>query len=412
MTRPMRSTIQCLFALVVLAVTSAGTSLAAEDWPQFRGPNLDGISTASGLLASWPAEGPKKVFEVPLGKGFSGLSIVDGKIYTQLGRDGDELVVALDAATGKEIWRFRTDKERPDGFGDGPRSTPLIEGDRLFTASAFGKLYALDRKSGQQLWSHDLVATFGARVPTWGVSTSPIIEGDRLVFNVGGKADYAVMAFDKSDGKVIWHSGDDQPGYSNPLPITVGGQRLVVIFSGTQVFIQRLDNGEIVWQKPWKTSYDINAASPLFIAPDRLFISSGYDTGSALFALRAADGKIAVDEIWKTRGMKNQFSSSVYRDGYIYGFDNKTFKCIDAKTGEDRWRQGGFGHGSLFFADGHFIVLGDNGKLALIEANPAKYVEKALTEPMKGKHWTVPTLYDGRLYIRNEKSLIALEVGT
>ncbi len=402
----------CQWVCLLTLTASTLPALAAQpqDWPQFRGPNRDGISTEVGLLKAWPAEGPQVAFRVPLGKGFSGLSIVQGRIYTLISQGGSEFLLALEAQTGKEIWRFRTDAERSDNFGDGPRSTPLVDADRVYAVSALGKLYALERASGKLLFSHDLTKEFGGVVPNWGVSASPIVEGNLLLFNVGGKPGFAIVAFDKASGEVKWKTGSDIPGYSNPLAITVGGMRQIIFFSGTQLLAVAPQDGKVLWQQPWKTSYDINAAAPLFIPPNQLFVSSGYDVGATLFAIQVQDGQASAQQVWQNRGMKNQFSSSVFHNGYIYGFDNKTLKCIDVKTGEDKWRTSGFGHGSLFYADGHLVVLGDNGKLALVEATPAGYSEKATAQPLAGKHWTVPTLYGGRLYIRNESELIALQV--
>lgn len=396
-----------LFMLVLIAVAPVA---ASSDWPRFRGPNGDGISHERGLLTTWPESGPEVLFRVPLGKGFSAISAVDGRLYTLFSRQSDEFLAALDAATGKEIWRLRTDDERPDGFGDGPRSTPYIEGERLYAASAFGKLYAVDRESGEVLWKRDLRQDFDAQVPSWGVSASPLIVGEVLIFNVGGKRGHAVMGFDKKTGEVLWHSGSGLPGYSNPLLFEVGGQSLVMIFGGEELLVLKPEDGDIVWRAPWKTSYDVNAAAPVSISPNRIFVSSGYDVGGAVYEFSPGEGGVKAEEVWRSRRIKNQFSSSVYHQGAIFGFDNKNLKCIDAASGEDRWRQGGFGHGSLLLADGHLIVLGDSGELALVEARCDEYVQKASAQPLEGKHWTVPTLYRGILYIRNEEELIALRV--
>jgi hypothetical protein len=184
----------------------------------------------------------------------------------------------------------------------------------------------------------------------------------------------------------------------------------VIFFTGSRLVAVAPDDGKPLWDVRWKTSYDVNAATPIFIPPDRLFVASGYDTGAALFRIEGGGGTARAEELWRTRGMKNQFSSSIYKDGYLYGFDNAILKCLDAATGEERWKARGFGHGSLTYADGHLIVLGDRGDLALVEATPEAYREKGRAAVLSGKCWTVPTLAGGRLYLRNEREIVALDV--
>lgn len=406
----MRSIAFSFVIAVLTALPAVAQSTKPVDWPQFRGPNRDGISTETGLLKTWPASGPKVVWKRLLGSGFSGLTIADGRLFTQFGKGKDEFAIALDAATGKEVWRVLTDANRKDGMGDGPRSTPTVDGERVFVISARGKLHALEKATGKTLWSVDLVQQYGAQIPQWGVSASPLIDGDQLIFNAGGRSGHAVIALDKKNGKLLWHSGTDVPGYSMPILIEAGGVRQVIVFSGTRVLGLAPTDGKILWEEDWQTSYDVNAATPIFLPPDRLFIASGYDTGGAVFQLGAAGGKVTVKDVWRSRDMKNQFSSSVHLDGTIYGFNNKNLQAIDAANGKVLWRKSGLGHGSLLAADGHLIVLGDNGKLVLAEANPTAYVEKAAAQPLTGKHWTVPTLYGGKLYVRNESELVCLDV--
>ncbi|MEM7350421.1 MAG: PQQ-binding-like beta-propeller repeat protein [Acidobacteriota bacterium] len=396
-------------ALSLLCLPLAGDS-ATDDWPGFRGPNRDGISTETGLLTAWPDGGPQQLWKVSVGGGFSGLTAASGKLFTLFSHGGRELVAALDAGSGKVLWRYDLDQERRDRFGNGPRSTPTVEGGMVYAVSALGQLVALKADKGEKVWGHDLRRTFGARIPEWGVSASPVVEGDLLLFDVGGKPGHSIVAFDKRTGEVAWSAETDIPGYALPISFSVGGVRQTVFFTGSNVVAVDPASGKTLWKKAWKTAYDVNAAAPLFIAPDKLFVSSGYDTGATLFRIAAAGGKASATEVWKTRGMKNQFSSSIYHNGYIYGFDNKNFKCIDAATGEDKWRKGGLGHGSLFYADGHLVVLSEGGELLLVKATPKAYTEVASSQVAEGKHWTVPTLYDGKLYVRNEQDLYCLKL--
>ncbi|MEE8522698.1 MAG: PQQ-binding-like beta-propeller repeat protein [Thermoanaerobaculia bacterium] len=364
---------------------------------------------AVGLLESWPEDGPEKLWQVPLGGGFSGLTIVDGRLFTVFSRDRKEIVGAFDAASGEQVWTVAIDRERKDRWGSGPRSTPLYDDGVVYAVSALGHLTALKSADGARLWSRYLQRDLDARVPTWGVSASPIVDGDLLLFNVGGDG-RAVVAFDKKTGDVVWQAGDDLAGYSTPIAFTAAGIRQAVFFSGSKIIAVAPSSGEILWTQRWKTAYDINAATPIFIAPDKLFVSSAQDKGSALFRNFGDEGTLGVTPLWKSAGMQNQFSSSVYHDGYIYGFDDKHLKCIAVRDGEARWRQGGLGHGSLFYADGHLVVLGDGGQLRLIEASPVAVIEKAAGRVANGKHWTVPTLYGGKLFVRNERDLYCFEL--
>ena len=382
----------------------AGIVIAA-DWPQFRGPNRDGISPEPAALKSWPSGGPKVLWKAPLGEGFSQVVSVKGRLYTFAQQGADQVAAAFDGATGKQLWRTKIDREYNDGQGDGPRSTPTVDGDLVYVLSAHGKLAALKTASGQIAWQHDLRSEYGANPPQWGVSTSPLVEGKLLIVNVGGSGNKSIVAFDKTNGKQVWASQADAAGYSAPIAITVRGVRQIIVFTANAILSISPEDGRLFWRSGWKTDYDVNAATPIFFPPDRLFVSSGYGTGSALLQIRRTD----VVEVWRSKGMKNQFSSSVLHDGTLYGFDNATLKAIDAASGAERWKTRGFGHGSLILAGGNLIVLSDRGKLALVQATPEAYRELGSAEVLDGKCWTAPSLADGRLYVRNEEQLIALD---
>jgi outer membrane protein assembly factor BamB len=387
--------------VIGLTVLLAASLATAGDWPQFRGPQRDGVSRETGLLSEWPADGPPELWTVELGGGYSGMAVADGRLFTMFSDGGDEFVVALDVASGKELWRVRAGDKFKDMFGDGPRSTPTVDGERVYAMGAKGKLLALAAADGKELWSHDLVAKYGAESPRWGFSASPIVDGASLLLDVGGADGSSIVAFDTKSGVERWRSQEDKAGYSAPVLVEVGEQRQAIFFTGTRIVSLDPADGELLWKKAWRTSYDVNAATPVFIPPDRLFISSGYDVGGAVYKI----GSAGVEEVWRNREMKNKFHTSVLHDGHLYGFDEKIFKCIDAATGRMQWQVRDFGHGSLIYADGHLIALGDKGLLGLIEATPEAYREKSRAAVLKGKSWTPPTLADGKLYVRDEKVL-------
>lgn len=397
-------------AQVALVALACGGPVLAGDWPQFRGPQRDGISKETGLKRSWEAGGPQVLWRVPLGEGYSGISVSGNRLYTMYARGTGAFAAAFDAASGKELWRYRMSNIWNDRQGDGPRSTPTVDDGVVYAVSAHGVLAALDADDGKLLWRHDLVDEYGARIPRWGMSGSPLVEGRLLLVEVGG-TQALLAAFDKKSGKQIWTSQSGKPGYASPLALTVGGVRQVVLFAGTKLLAVSPEDGRLLWERPWKTSWDVNAAMPVFVAPDKLFVSSGYDVGAQLLRLRVDGRSVRVEELWRSREMKNRFSSSVLHDGHAYGFDEKILKCVDLASGAMVWRARDLGHGSLILADGHLIVMGDRGQLALVEATPEGYREKARAQIFDGKTWTLPTLSGGKLYLRDEHELISLNVG-
>jgi outer membrane protein assembly factor BamB len=403
-------------SLIGLASTMIGWSFngsaleAPDDWPQWRGPNRDGISRETGLLKNWPKEGPKVLWRAPSGEGYAAIVIAKGRGYTMIGQSGNEFLICFDPANGKEVWRLKTDGIFYNDQGNGPRSTPVVDGDFVFGLSGNGKLHAANVKDGKAVWSHDLSGEYGGKIPTWGISTTPLVEGEMLIVDVGGKSGHSVMAFDKRSGKVLWKSESDTPGYSAPIAITVSGVRQVLVFTGSGLVSVAPADGKFFWRYDWETRYDVNAATPVFIPPDKIFISSGYGKGAALLQTQAGNGKATMQEVWKSREMKNHFSSSILHNNYLYGFDDAFLTCLDIASGQPKWQQRGFNKGSLLYADGHLIVLGEYGNLALVEATPAGYKEKASVQVLKGKSWTMPTLANGKLYLRNQSEMLCLEV--
>ncbi len=403
-----------------------GVSVAgASDWPQWRGPNRDGISRQTGLLKEWPDGGPRVLWRVPLGEGFSGISVARGRVYTMFSEEDGEFVICLDASNGKEIWRFRSDSTYYEyEGGNGPRATPTIDGELLFTVSAKGRFYALSSVSGKKVWSYDLIKDFKSYMPKWGFSSSPLVEGNLLLVEVGGNNGKFIVAFDKTNGDVLWSSHTDKLGYASPISVTIGGVRQLIVFAGLGLLSLSIDDGEMLWSYPWRTGrFDVHAATPIFIAPDRIYISSGYGSGAAVVQVNVMNAResgdlnnggekdrMEVEEVWRNKKFQNRLSTSVLHGNHLYGFHNTILKCIDANTGAEKWKTRGFGEGTLMLADDHLIILGDRGKLGLVEATPKAYREIASAEVLSGLCWTMPALANGRLYARNEKEMVCLDM--
>ncbi len=384
-----------------------------DEWPQWLGPNRDGISAVTGLRKSWPESGAKVVWRQKLGEGYSGISISQGRLFTLFSQGDEEFIVCLDAASGKEIWRVRSDSTYKDTNGNGPRSTPTIHNDRVYALGGRGKLYALRAKDGHKIWLRDLMVEFKSPGPSdtggGGYGTSPLIEKELLLVEAGGPG-HAFIAFDKNNGQVKWQAESDSAAFSSPVAITVNGIRQIVFFSGDGVVSLAPKDGRVYWRQPWKTSYNVNAATPLFIPPDRIFISSGYEVGATLLKIKIQGSAITIEEIWKRKDIQNIFSTSIRRGDYLYGFDKGTLKCIAFASGEEKWKQRGFGHGSLLLADGHLIILGDKGRLALVEATPEAYREKTGAQIMEGRCITVPALAGGKLFMRNTQEIVCVDL--
>ncbi|MEM9291183.1 MAG: PQQ-binding-like beta-propeller repeat protein [Acidobacteriota bacterium] len=393
------------------AVASAASGPVTGSWPHFRGPQRDGKTpSAVALLEDWPEAGPAVLWSAEVGAGYSGLVIVENRLFTAYNRGAQEVLAALDAGSGEELWTVSLGDSYTDSMGDGPRSTPAVAGSTVYALSAQGLVQAVDAASGESKWTVDLVQRFGARIPRWGASTQPLVLADRLLVDAGGTESNSIVALSLETGETLWTSGSDRAGYSQPLPLTIDGVEQVVFFTATK--LQSVDpaSGDLLWEKPWQTDWDVNAATPIFAEPNRLFVSSGYDTGSALLEISRSGSDWGVSEVWRSRRLKNQFSSSVRVGDHLYGFDNKIFKCLELSTGREVWKTRGFAHGSLIFGGGDLYVLGEEGRLALVEATPEGYREKASVQIFNSKAWTSPTLLDGRLFVRDESRLLSLDV--
>ncbi|HVG08263.1 MAG TPA: PQQ-binding-like beta-propeller repeat protein [Thermoanaerobaculia bacterium] len=395
-----------------LALLAAGPA-AALDWPQFRGVNRDGVSAETDLPRGWPAEGPRVVWRRAIGEGYSGISVVGDRLYTMDSDGTAEYVVALETGSGKEVWRVPAGPKLIDSMGNGPRTTPTLDGGTVYAMGSHGRLLALKAADGSKIWEVDLPQAFATKRPNWGYSGSPLIDGDLLILEVGGKDGRGVVAFEKATGKVRWGALDGEAAYASPVMMTIGGIKQYVVprRAGSQTVALRPD-GSVLWTHPGPFSV---IASALLIPPDKVYISGGDDAGAVLMRIKTEGGteggKATVEELWKTRAMKNHFNNAVLVGEHLYGFDNATFKCLSVATGEPAWAFRGLGKGSLLAADGDLlIVLSDTGTLLLVEATPGAYTELARFQAMEGKAWTAPALANGRLYLRDHDEIVALEM--
>ncbi len=403
-----------LLGAFVLAGIFASVALAA-DWPHWLGPASNGSSAETGLLTAWPETGPKVLWKAPGGDGYSSLAIADGKAYTLVQRGTEELVVALDAVKGTELWKTPIGPAFKNQYGNGPRSTPWVEGDRVFAQSVTGPLVCLNSKTGEIVWQKHLLKDFGAKNITWGLSASPVIAGNVVLAIPGGK-DAGVVAFDKTTGALVWKTGSDKAAYASPVVATIGGTKQAIFFTAFGLLGVSLDKGKELWREPWKTEFDCNIMTPLVVGGDKLFVSSGEDNGCVLFQLHSAAPPKAV---WESKGDKsvmiNYWANPVVHDGFLYGFAGEFSKkvhlrCVDLKDGKIRWTKENFGKGSVTLADGHLFITTKSGDLVLVRATPQAYEEKGRVTIL-GDNRTVPTLANRRLYLRDLEKIVCVDVG-
>jgi outer membrane protein assembly factor BamB len=391
----------------------------ATDWPQWRGPHRDGVSADTGLLPSWPDDllQRRKRWEHKTGEGFSSVVVAGGRAYT-LFQDGDsEAVVCWDAVTGDERWRFRYRCHYVNGFGSGPRSTPTVDGDRVYTVGGTGLMHCLKTEpassGGEVVWAVDLLKEFHAENLKWGVSFSPLIEGDLVYVNPGGPGGYSVAALNKHTGATVWHALDDPAGYSSPVAATLANRRQIVFFTGNAVLGVSPADGALYWRYSWPTQEGVNSATPVVVG-DYVFITSAYGRGCALLKIEDdGSGGQRPALVYKNRRLlRGHFSSPVFYQGHIYGFDDSRLICLDFRTGQECWRvEQRFNKGSLLIADGRLIILGEYGTLALAEANPKAYRELSVVPLFdRTRCWSVPALANGLLYVRNEEQIVCLDL--
>ncbi|MCO6439165.1 MAG: PQQ-binding-like beta-propeller repeat protein [Phycisphaerae bacterium] len=402
----MRSSLRQLAGVALVAVGWAASAHA--DWPNFRGPNYDGISPETGFKKDWDQPIPV-LWSREIGSGFSSFATVGDRLYTAGTKEKQQVVYCLNANTGETIWEKPFEPQYKEAVGgDGPRATPTVDENRVYMLGALGTLICLDSESGAEIWQ-----TKFNHVPQWGYSGSVLIEGD-LAISSGGKDDGALVAFDKRTGKQVWKTGDDPAGYATPYPFSFEGTRYIVGFTGDSAIIVEASTGREVWRTEWKTDWDVNAAAPVY-HDGHLFLSSGYKTGCALFKLTKTGHGLSANEVWRSKDFMNKFQSCILFKGNLYTSDQNALHCADFLTGKERWREKRLEgkrtkHGTLILADEHLIYLMENGTLLIGKADPKAFEARTKTDILDGRCWTVPVLHRDKLYARNLERLVCLDL--
>jgi outer membrane protein assembly factor BamB len=447
------ATVLIVFLSFWTTTSFAENAASLTDWPQWRGPNRDGISGETGWLTMWPEGGPERLWKTQVGTGYSSVAVSDGRVYTIGNKKKTDTIYCLDADTGTEIWTYSYPCVGEGKGYPGPASTPTVDGGHVYTLSREGHFFCLDAKSGKVIWSRHVVEDFGAKTPEWEYASSPLILDNMVIVDAG-----MALAVDRATGNLIWKTKDyggscetkDQinggsccpknqggvsscstgnqvddsscstnnrvscsprsakqgGGYSSLTAFQVNGSQRLAAFPSSGLVILDPKDGRELASHAWKTSCNTNTATPI-ISGDRIFISSGFNVGCAL--LRINGDKLSV--MWQNKNMRNNFTTSVLWEGHLYGFDESRLRCLDWETGDVKWTKGGLGKGSLMLADGKLIILSDRGKLVIAEASQDGFVELASTRVLKGLCWTLPVLSGGRIYCRNhDGDLVCVDV--
>ena len=394
------------------ATTSpASADHPSPDWPDFRGPNRDSRYDTGSIRTRWPAEGLPLLWRQPSGGGYASFVVADGLVFTIEQRRQQEVAVAYQLDTGREKWTQSWNAEFTESMGgDGPRATPTWDEGRLYVLGATGELYCFDAGSGRILWNLNILDDNGAENLTWGMSATPLVLGEKLILLPGGGSGKSVVAYDKVTGKPIWKSLSDKQAYTAPIQAELAGLKQIIIISAVRVVGLQIDDGALLWEYPWKTQYDVNAAEPLLIDENRIFVSSGYGHGAVLLKISQTSGAFKVSPVWENKRMKNKFNGSVLEKGHLYGLDQGILACLDVETGEQEWKGGRYGYGQILLASGHLIVLTEKGDLALVEATPEEHRELARFSAIPGKTWNYPAITDGRLLVRNTTEMACYDL--
>ena len=399
--------------LTIACAVVAGTT-AATDWPQFLGPTRNGIYAGPPLVEAWGPAGPKVVWRKSIGQGFAGPAVVGNRLILFHRVGNEEVVEALDARTGTSIWRYAYPTTYRDDFGfdEGPRAVPVVADGIIYTFGAQGQLHAIDLAMGMRIWSEDTMKRFGVPKAFFGAGGSPLVEGGRVIANVGGdKA--GLVAFDAKTGKVIWTATDDDASYSSGVGVTIGGRRSVVFLTRDSLIGVDPATGAVQFQRRWRArqAASVNAATPVVVG-DLIFVSAEYGPGAGVLRV---DMSRLVDLWTSDEVLSNHYATSVEYKGYLYGFHGRqefgpSFRAVELRTGAVKWSQEQFRGGSVLLVGDRLLIMREGGELILAPASPQSFAPTARAQVLRGVVRPYPAIADGLLYLRNENTLVCLDL--
>lgn len=385
---------------------SAKAAVTAAEWPAYRGANRDGVAQEP-ILTDWPGGKLTELWRKPVGGGWASFSIAGNLLFTIEQRRTQEVIAAYDVSNGREIWAIKYDADfRESMGGPGPRTTPTWDNGKLYSLGATGEFYVLDAGTGKILWRKNILEENGAENLEWAMSASPLIVDDLVIVQPGGSGNRSIVAYNKVTGAKVWGSLGERQSYTSPMLATLDGKRQILTATAAHVVGLEPATGKLLWKYPWSTEYDINAAQPIVTGPNHFVISAGYGHGAALVEVRGGNATT----VWENKRLKNKFNSSVFLNGFIYGFDEAIFTCIEASTGETKWKAGRYGYGQVLLASNHLVVTTEQGEVVLLKADPSEHKEVAKFQALDGRTWNVPAIAGGRLFVRNATEMAAYRI--
>ncbi len=402
-----------LLSALALAPQTIGNSAPDAEWPQWRGPLRDGVSSETGMVKQWPAGGPAVVWTISnLGEGYGSLAIKADRIYVQGTSAAASAVFCLNRTDGKPIWSTSLGPKVNESRGNGPRGTPTLDGDRLYALTENGDLACLRARDGSAIWRKNILKEYSGENPHWLISESPLVDGNRLIVSPGGRG-AGIVALDKLTGAELWRAKElsETAGYASCIAADVGGVRIYMNFTESAAVGVRASDGKLMWRYDKVSNRTANCSTPVF-ADNKVFFSSAYDTGAALLNLSAQGGEVKAQEAYFTRDMQNHHGGMVLLNGYLYGFSKEILTCLEFNTGKVMWRDRSVGKGAVTYADGMLYLLGEKQMVGLAEANPKAYVEHGRfpIQDMGRESWAHPVVVGGKLYIRNQGMLTCYDV--
>jgi outer membrane protein assembly factor BamB len=386
------------------AAPSGKVVLGKDDWPAFRGPQRDGRLTGVRIATDWKQRPPKQLWRHPIGPGWSSFAVVGDRLFTQEQRGKAEAVVCYDARTGAELWAHNDEARFEDSVsGAGPRATPTFHDGKVYAFGAKGLLNCLDAATGKRVWSKDVADAAGAKAPTWGFASSPLVIKDLVLVYTGGSSGKGLVACNIASGEVAWATGEASHSYCSPQLSRLGGvdQILVATEAGLSAF--HPTRGEVLWNHSWPTDQVARITQPAVVSDSDVVVGTGLGVGTRRLRLSLAGGAWKEEEVWTTRAIKPYFNDFVVHKGYIYGFDGHFLTCVNLEDGKGRWKVRGYDDGQvLLLADQNLLlVLSEKGDVCLVESNPEKRTELARFAAIKGKTWNHPVVAHGKLFVRN-----------
>ncbi|HYG75516.1 MAG TPA: PQQ-binding-like beta-propeller repeat protein [Planctomycetota bacterium] len=405
--------LRTLLLLVLINISAFG---GEGDWPQWRGPKRDGLSTETGLLKQWPAAGPPLAWRATgVGAGFSSVSVSGGKVFTMGDVQGNSCIIALDLS-GKVLWTAKVGGVGGGGGYPGTRCTPAISGDVVIGMSQYGEIVCVHGKTGAEVWRKHMEKDFGGKMMSgWGYSESPLIDGELVILTPGGPKG-TVLALKKTTGELVWRTADykDAAAYSSVVPAEIGGVPQYLQLTGQSVAGIGAKDGKLLWRAD-RAGATAVISTPIY-HEGLVYVTSGYGVGCNAFAVKAENGAFSTNQIYANKSMKNHHGGVIRVGDHVYGFnDSGGWTCMELKTGNVAWSDKGVGKGAIAYADGHLYMRGESGpgSIALVEATPAAYKEKGRFDPpdrSKAHSWAHPVIAGGKLYIRDQDVLLCYDV--